>query len=121
MPLSPLWIKTSRQNMSAAAAAIFESSHRGCFERQPIIQQLRSDVYKRQVRAHWLQQWSEAIPGSDPARASVLLAPVAAAKHAVIYRSFLDNIEPSEQPYHRADPVRWLNRTACLLYTSRCV
>jgi hypothetical protein len=66
------------------------------------------------VRAHWLQQWSEAVPGSDPARASVLLAPVAAARQAVIYRSFLDNIEPSEQPYHRADPANWLKRTAAL-------
>jgi len=67
------------------------------------------------VRAHWLQQWSEAAPGSDPARASVLLAPIAAARQAVIYRSFLDNIEPSEHPYHRADPAKWLNRTAALV------
>jgi hypothetical protein len=66
------------------------------------------------VRAHWLQQWSEAVPGSDPARAAVLLAPIAAARHAVIYRNFLDNIEPSEQPYHRADPAMWLTRTAAL-------
>jgi Phosphotransferase enzyme family len=66
------------------------------------------------VRAHWLQQWSEAVPGSDPARASALLAPVAAARQAVVYRNFLDNIEPSEQPYHRADPAMWLNRTAAL-------
>jgi hypothetical protein len=69
----------------------------------------------RAVRAHWLQQWSEAVPGSDAARASVLLAPVAAARHAVIYRTFLDNIEPSEQPYHRADPAQWLIRTAALV------
>jgi Ser/Thr protein kinase RdoA (MazF antagonist) len=67
------------------------------------------------VRAHWLQQWSQAIPGSDPARASVLLAPVAAARRAVIYRGFLDNIEPSEQRYHRADPANWLKRTAALV------
>ncbi len=70
------------------------------------------------VRAHWLQQWSEAVPGSDPARASVLLAPVAAARQAVIYRTFLDNIEPSEQPYHRADPAQWLIRTAALVRES---
>src|SRR5205085_4882545 len=70
------------------------------------------------VRTHWLQQWREAAPGSDPARASVLLAPVAAARHAVIYRNFLDNIEPSEQPYHRADPARWLVRTAALVRES---
>jgi Ser/Thr protein kinase RdoA (MazF antagonist) len=70
------------------------------------------------VRAHWLQQWSEAVPGSDPARASVLLAPVAAARHAVIYRTFLNNIEPSEQRYHRDDPAKWLNRTAALVEES---
>ncbi|HEV7407832.1 MAG TPA: aminoglycoside phosphotransferase family protein [Bradyrhizobium sp.] len=67
------------------------------------------------VRAHWLQQWREAVPGTDPARASVLLAPIAAARQVVIYRRFLDNIEPSEQPYHRADPAKWLNRTAALV------
>jgi len=66
------------------------------------------------VRAHWLQQWSKAVPGSDPARASVLLAPVATARQAATYKSFLDNIEPSEQRYHRADPVRCLIRTAAL-------
>jgi hypothetical protein len=67
------------------------------------------------VRAHWSQQWSEAVPGSDPAPASVLLAPIAAARQAVIYRNFLDNIEPSEQVYHRADPAKWLTRTAALV------
>lgn len=71
------------------------------------------------VRAHWLQQWRDAVPGSDPARASALLAPVAAARQAVIYRKFLDNIEPSEQPYHRADPANWLSRTAALVRQHR--
>ena len=67
------------------------------------------------VRAHWLRQWSKAAPGSNPARALVLLAPIAAARHAVVYRSFLDKIEPAEQPYHRADPAKWLHRTAALV------
>jgi hypothetical protein len=67
------------------------------------------------VRAYWLQQWRAAVPGSDPARASVLLAPIAAARQAVIYRNFLDNIEPSEQVFHRADPANWLKRTAALV------
>jgi len=67
------------------------------------------------VRAHWLQQWSNACPGSNPARASFLLAPVAAARQAAIYQKFLDNIEPAEQRYHRADPARWLKKTADLL------
>jgi len=67
------------------------------------------------LRTHWMRQWSEAVSGSDPCRASILLAPIAAARHAVVYRKFLDNIEPSEHPYHRADPSKWLKRTAALV------
>lgn len=67
------------------------------------------------VRAVWLAHWREAVPGSDPARALTLLAPIAAARQAVIYRGFLDNIEPAEHPYHAADPVDWLSRTAALV------
>jgi aminoglycoside phosphotransferase (APT) family kinase protein len=67
------------------------------------------------VRAHWLQRWRNAVPGSDPARAWVLLAPVAAARQAVIYRKFLDNIEPAEHRYHGADPPQWLKQTAALV------
>ena len=63
----------------------------------------------------WTRQWLELLPGSDPRRAADLVAPIAAARQAVIYRRFLDNIEPSEHPYHRADPARWLRRTAALL------
>jgi hypothetical protein len=66
------------------------------------------------VRAHWTQEWRDAVPGSDPVRAAALLAPIAAARQAVIYRRFLDNIEPSEHPYHRADPAMWLKRAAVL-------
>jgi hypothetical protein len=47
-------------------------------------------------------------------RAAALLALIAAARQAVIYRRFLDNIEPSEHPYHKADPAMWLKRTAAL-------
>jgi hypothetical protein len=66
------------------------------------------------VEAHWLKQWRTAVPGCDPARAAVLLGPVAAARQAVIYRRFLDAIEPAEHPYHSADPAAWLQRTAAL-------
>jgi Ser/Thr protein kinase RdoA (MazF antagonist) len=69
------------------------------------------------VREHWHAAWRAAAPGSDPARASALLAPVAAARQAVIYQGFLDRIEPSEQPYHRSDPLDWLQRTAALVRT----
>lgn len=64
------------------------------------------------IRSHWSRAWRVAVPGSDPERAAELLAPVAAARQAVIYRKFLDGIEPSEHPYHAADPREWLERTA---------
>ncbi|HUG47286.1 MAG TPA: aminoglycoside phosphotransferase family protein [Candidatus Limnocylindria bacterium] len=67
------------------------------------------------LRRHWQRLWHEVVPGSDPLRAAFLLAPVAAARQAVIYQKFLDNIEPSEHPYHRHDPADWLRRTAQLL------
>ena len=71
--------------------------------------------YDAAIRAHWNRQWLTALPGSDPQRASELLAPVAAARQAVLYRHFLDNIEPAEHVYHRNDPADWLRRTAALL------
>jgi len=67
---------------------------------------------------HWDRAWREAIPGCDPSRAAGLLDPVAAARQAVIYRRFLDAIEPSEYPYHRSDPALWLRRAARLVQGS---
>ena len=67
------------------------------------------------VEDHWNRRWSEAVPGSDPARAAMLIAPIAAARQTVIFWTFLDGIEPSEWPYHRVDPADWLGRTARLL------
>jgi hypothetical protein len=66
------------------------------------------------VRAEWTRCWKEALPGSDPVLAVELLTPVAAIRQAVIYRRFLDEIEPSEHVYHRADPPLWLTRAARL-------
>jgi hypothetical protein len=68
-----------------------------------------------QIRAHWLAKWKAAVPRSDPVRAAALLAPIAAARQAMIYQGFLDRIEPSEHPYHRTDPADWLARTARLV------
>ncbi|MEP6469598.1 MAG: aminoglycoside phosphotransferase family protein [Chloroflexota bacterium] len=67
------------------------------------------------VRRHWHTEWTRALPGSDPDRASMLLRPVAAARQALVYQNFLDNIEPSEQPYHAADPTDWLVRAVELI------
>jgi len=71
------------------------------------------------VRDRWNDQWQVALPDANPSRAAALLAPVAAARQAVIYQRFLDNIEPSEQVYHRYDPADWLLRTAALLSEGR--
>ncbi|MDQ6875996.1 MAG: aminoglycoside phosphotransferase family protein [Actinomycetota bacterium] len=73
-----------------------------------------SDRDRASVRAHWHGLWRAAVPGSDPALAARLLAPVAALRQAVIYQHFLDAIEDSERVYHVHDPVIWLRRTAAL-------
>lgn len=60
----------------------------------------------------WTRAWLTRSPGSDPMRAVTLIAPIAALRQAVIYRGFLDRIEPSERCYHAGDPARWLHRAA---------
>ena len=52
------------------------------------------------------------MPGSDARPAAGLLAPIAAARQAVVYQRFLDHVEPSEHPYHREDPALWLHHAA---------
>jgi aminoglycoside phosphotransferase (APT) family kinase protein len=64
------------------------------------------------VRAAWADLWRDAVPGCDPDRAAALLAPVAALRQALIYRMFLDGIEPAERVYHVNDPGTWLRRAA---------
>ena len=67
------------------------------------------------LKDHWAEQWIKRIPSSDPKRAAELLAPIASARQAHIYRLFMDNIEPAEHVFHRTDPARWLKRTAARL------
>lgn len=64
------------------------------------------------VEREWSRIWRAGFPGSDPDRAARLLKPVAALRQAVVYRGFLDRIEPDEQIYHAADPAIWLVRAA---------
>ena len=71
------------------------------------------------LRAAWHRAWADAVPGAQPERAADLLAPIAAARQAAIYRAFLDGIEPSEHPYHATDPADWLRRTAGLVAAER--
>ncbi len=66
------------------------------------------------VRDHWLAAWRAAVPGSAPEEAARLLAPVAAARQAVVYQRFVDGIEPVERRHHDADAIEWLGRAAAL-------
>ncbi|MEQ4209606.1 aminoglycoside phosphotransferase family protein [Actinopolymorpha sp. B9G3] len=52
----------------------------------------------------WAARWRSHTPGCDPARALQLMLPVVDLLYAVVYTGFLDQIEPSEWPYHRDDP-----------------
>jgi aminoglycoside phosphotransferase (APT) family kinase protein len=67
------------------------------------------------LQEHWSNAWRQAVPGCQPERAAALLAPVAAARQALIYQTFLDAIEATERRYHEADVLRWLHRAANLL------
>ncbi len=71
------------------------------------------------VRDRWLARWRDLVPGSDPERAAALIAPVAAARMALVYQRFLDGIESSEHPYHQADVPDWLGRTAVIARAER--
>jgi Phosphotransferase enzyme family len=64
------------------------------------------------LRDRWLGRWEAAVPGSDPVRAAALIEPLAALRHAIVYREFLDGIEASEHVYHRDDVPAWLTRAA---------
>jgi Phosphotransferase enzyme family len=69
--------------------------------------------------AAWANDWLEWRPASDPIRAMALIGPIAALRAAIIYRGFLDRIEPSERCYHERDPARWLRRAAAIVSRSR--
>jgi hypothetical protein len=73
------------------------------------------DADRTTVVDEWTDQWQQRVPGSDPRRAATLISPVAAVRQAMIYRMFLDNIEPDERVYHAGDPATWLRRAAELV------
>jgi hypothetical protein len=60
--------------------------------------------------ARWAAAWRRAVPGCAPEEAARLLRPVAQLRDAAVYAAFVDAIEPSEQPYHRADIADGLRR-----------
>ncbi len=69
---------------------------------------------RARVQKVWLAHWRRAVPGSDPDRAAELIAPVAALRQALTYRTFLDGIEPTERVYHASDVSDWLRRALTL-------
>ena len=71
-----------------------------------------------EVNAPWEAAWKRHRPHADVARAMNAIAPVAALRQALIYQTFLDNIEPSEHCYHRNDTAEWISRAVEL--RSRC-
>ena len=60
----------------------------------------------------WIDAWRDERPGSDPGRAAEVIPPIAALRQALIYRGFLDGIEPGERRYHESDVPFWLRRAA---------
>ena len=78
-----------------------------------------ADVDHATVVEEWADQWQQRVPGCDPRRAAGLISPVAAVRQAMIYRMFLDNIEPDERVYHAGDPATWLRRAAELATAER--
>ncbi len=88
----------------------------GCplLDQPAFLGRIRADAVEV-CRQRWHDAWRAAAPGSDPDQAAILLAPVAAARQAATYQGFLDNIEPSEHPYHRDDPGERLGVAAALV------
>ena len=85
---------------------------------QPAFFRTAADNETRPLAAHWAAAWRRTIPGCQPERAAALLAPIAAARQAVIYQGFLDRIEATEQRYHAHDVPVWLNRVVEILRTA---
>jgi hypothetical protein len=53
----------------------------------------------------WSAAWASHVPAADPRRALALAKPLVHLYGAVIYQTFLDNIETSERRYHEGDPA----------------
>ena len=62
---------------------------------------------QHEVRLQIAEAWRLRVPTADVERALLLMAPVMELRQALIYRTFLDAIEPAERHYHEADvPTR---------------
>jgi Ser/Thr protein kinase RdoA (MazF antagonist) len=72
------------------------------------VERLDGPALRARVRDRWADAWRRRVPGSDPARAVALVAPVAQLAAAAAYQRFLDSIEVTERVYHADDPVHRL-------------
>ncbi|GAB3600515.1 hypothetical protein GCM10027446_33860 [Angustibacter peucedani] len=77
---------------------------------QPAFLERVPDDVRPLVRQTWTAAWARRAPDADVARAGELVRPLATLRQALIYRTFLDQIEPDEQVYHREDVPFWLRR-----------
>jgi hypothetical protein len=83
------------------------------FDQTAFLDRIAPDA-RSAVWAEWCRQWRAAVPGCRPKDAGLLIAPIAAIRQAIVYRGFLDRIEPSERIYHASDPRHWLRRATGL-------
>jgi len=60
------------------------------------------------VEQRFIGAWQAELPNADAARAAILMKPLNALRKALVYRNFLDHIEPSEHDYHNDDVPHWL-------------
>ena len=60
------------------------------------------------VEQRFIGAWQAELPNADAARAAILMKPLNALRKELVYRSFLDQIEPSEHYYHNDDVPHWL-------------
>lgn len=108
-------------NLRAHGASLTLLDWGDCYVGQPlfdldVVASYRPDAVDRVVPA-WLDRWSDAAADVDAAWAA--LAPVAAARPAVVFAAFVDAIEPSEQPYHCGDIAPALRRAAAVFAAPR--
>jgi len=78
------------------------------------VERLEGDALRERTTTAWVEAWRRAVPGSDPARALTLLAPVAELVAAATYQRFLEHIEATERVYHARDPLNHLGAALAL-------
>jgi len=84
------------------------------FDTAPLLGSTEHAPLRQRLRHAWVDAWRSAAPESDPERAVTLIPPLAALRQALVYRMFLDRIEPSEHRCHAQDVPDWLRKAIVL-------